>query len=138
MSFSDDARKFAQQKQTEKQKAAEEAARDSERRIQVEIEQRESRCISELEQWFDGVGMQPYPVLSIGRRSWHSGLWPTLGEDAGEYRFDIAWEFEGYAYKSSYTDPGPTSPWVYIRVNYQWHQANDKEQIGHALLQERS
>jgi hypothetical protein len=97
-------------------------------------------CVDKLISWFDDVGMLPHPPLDSGERKerfqrhYDSGY--ERFETISVYYVEITWWFDGYDYRASC--PGTTSSLaVEINVEGRWFDANTREAIGWALLQER-
>jgi hypothetical protein len=153
MSFSEEARELAREL-ARKARAAEEMwgtetsleafIRRTKALIQRQFEERDlPSCVDKLIRWFDYVGMVPHPPLGTGERKERLGnrydYYSERLESTTEYYVEITWRFDGYDYRASCPPAMAASQsllGVEINVEGRWFQANSKEAIGWALLQE--
>jgi hypothetical protein len=149
MSFSDEARELARKRQAEQQMRKPETSEEAFIRRMTWVMQKEFEermlppCVDRLTQWFDNVGMLPHPPLDSGERKYRPSQhfnWNTDRYEPSEVSYvEITWRFDGYGYRASCSPASPASSSaleVEINVGDKWFQANTKEAIGWALLQE--
>jgi hypothetical protein len=145
MGFSDEAREIARKKQAEQQIRREETVTERIRRHMdfVSKEFLIPPCRDKLAQWFDKVGMLPYPPLGSGelkrrvRKGYGSDPDESYRNDPYESYVELIWRFDGYDYRAECYPYGPAD-WlkIDIKVEGKWFPAGTKEAIGRALLQE--